>query len=189
MEVTPIWTRTCPFNPLPPLIMANTEVLLVKHIEKLGSEGDVVKVRSGYARNYLIPQKKAVRFNEADQKRLDALKQARVIRESDELQKAQEFATKLKNVSIAVAVKTGVGGKLFGSVTVNHILEKLSEGGFTLDKKHFVSFSPIKELGKKTLTVQVHKEVETEIEVEVVSENPIESPESPESPDSPESTQ
>ena len=175
--------------------MPNTEVLLVKHIEKLGSEGDVVKVRSGYARNYLIPQKKAVRFNEADQKRLDALKQARAIRESDELQKAQEFATKLKNVSIAVAVKTGVGGKLFGSVTVNHILEKLSEGGFTLDKKHFVSFSPIKELGKKTLTVQVHKEVETEIEVEVVSENPIEysesseSPESPDSPDSPESTQ
>ena len=155
--------------------MANTEVLLVQHIEKLGSEGDVVAVRPGFARNYLIPQKKALPLNLANQKRLDGLKQSRAVRESDELQKAQEFATKLKDVNIAVAVKTGSGGKLFGSVTANHILEKLSENGFTLDKKHFVSFAPIKELGKKSVILQLHKEVEAEIEVEVVSENPIES--------------
>ena len=155
--------------------MANTEVLLVQHIEKLGAEGDVVSVRPGFARNYLIPRKKALPLNLSNQKRLDALKQSRAARESDELQKAQEFATKLKDVNIAVAVKTGSGGKLFGSVTASHILEKLNENGFTLDKKHFVSFAPIKELGKKSVTLQLHKEVEVEIEVEVVSENPIES--------------
>lgn len=155
--------------------MANTEVLLVQHMEKLGSEGDVVTVRPGFARNYLIPQKKALPLNLANQKRLDALKQSRAMRESDELQKAQEFATKLKDLNIAVAVKTGFGGKLFGSVTASHILEKLSEKGFTLDKKHFVSFTPIKELGKKIVTLQLHKEVEAAIEVEIVSENPIES--------------
>ena len=154
--------------------MATTEVLLVQHMQQLGSEGDVVKVRPGYARNYLIPQKKALPLNLANKKRLDSLKRSRAIRESDELQKAQEIATKLKAVKIAVAVKTGSGGKLFGSVTANHILEKLSESGFTMDKKHFVSFSPIKELGKQNITLQLHKEVEAEVEVEVVSENPIE---------------
>ena len=154
--------------------MATTEVLLVQHMQQLGSEGDVVKVRPGYARNYLIPQKKALPLNLANKKRLDSLKQSRAMRESDELQKAQEIATKLKDVNIAVAVKTGSGGQLFGSVTVNHILEKLSESGFTMDKKHFVSFSPIKELGKQNVTLQLHKEVEVEVEVEVVSENPIE---------------
>lgn len=154
--------------------MATTEVLLVEHIQNLGSEGDVVKVRPGFARNYLIPQKKALPMNLANKRRLDALKQSRAMRESEELQKAQEIATKLREVKIAVAVKTGSGGKLFGSVTSNHILEKLSESGFTLDKKHFVSFSPIKELGKQNVTLQLHREVETEVEVEVVSENPIE---------------
>jgi len=154
--------------------MATTEVLLVEHIQNLGSEGDVVKVRPGFARNYLIPQKKALPMNLANKRRLDALKQSRAMRESEELQKAQEIATKLKEVKIAVAVKTGSGGKLFGSVTSNHILEKLSESGFTLDKKHFVSFSPIKELGKQNVTLQLHREVEAEVEVEVVSENPIE---------------
>ena len=154
--------------------MATTEVLLVEHIQKLGSEGDIVKVRPGFARNYLIPQKKALPLNLANKRRLDALKQSRAMRESEELQKAQEIATKLREVKIAVAVKTGSGGKLFGSVTSNHILEKLSESGFTMDKKHFVSFSPIKELGKQNVALQLHKEVEAEVEVEVVSENPIE---------------
>ena len=154
--------------------MATTEVLLVEHIQKLGSEGDIVKVRPGFARNYLIPQKKALPLNLANKRRLDALKQSRAMRESEELQKAQQIATKLREVKIAVAVKTGSGGKLFGSVTSNHILEKLSESGFTMDKKHFVSFSPIKELGKQNVMLQLHREVEAEVEVEVVSENPIE---------------
>ena len=102
--------------------MATTEILLVEHINNLGSEGDVVKVRPGFARNYLLPQKKAVPLNHANKKRLDALKVARAARETDELQKSQEIATKLKDTKIAVAVKTGAGGKLFGSVTVHQFL-------------------------------------------------------------------
>jgi len=154
--------------------MATTEILLVQHIHNLGSEGDVVKVRPGYARNYLLPQKKAVPLNLANKKRLDALKVARAARETEELQKSQEIALKLKEAKIAVAVKTGAGGKLFGSVTINHILEKLSEKGFIIDKKHIKSFSPIKELGISKVSVSLHNDVEAEIEVEVVSENPIE---------------
>ena len=154
--------------------MPTTEVLLVEHIQNLGAEGDVVKVKPGYARNFLIPQSKAVPLNMANKKRLDALKVARAARETEELQKSQEIASNLKETSIAVAVKTGAGGKLFGSVTINHILEKLQEKGFVFEKQHVSSFSPIKKLGKTTITLSLHKDVEVEIDVEVVSENPIE---------------
>ncbi len=154
--------------------MSQTEVLLVEHIEKLGSEGDVVNVRSGYARNYLIPRNKAVPLNHANKKSLDALKVARAARESNELQNSQDIATKLSETVVAVAVKTGAGGKLFGSVTSAHILEKLSDKGFQLDKKHLTNFSAIKSLGQTPLKISLHKDVEVEIKVEVVSENPIE---------------
>ena len=154
--------------------MPTTEVLLVEHIANLGAEGDVVKVRPGYARNFLLPQNKAVPLNMANKKRLDALKVARAARETDELQKSQEIASRLKETKIAVAVKTGAGGKLFGSVTVNHILEKLQASGFVFDKKHVISFYPIKQLGKTTVKLSLHKDVDAEVEVEVVSENPIE---------------
>jgi large subunit ribosomal protein L9 len=154
--------------------MPQTEILLVEHIDNLGSEGDVVKVRSGFARNYLIPRKKAVPLNHANKKRLDALKVARAAREAEELQNSQDIATKLGNTSIAVAVKTGAGGKLFGSVTANHILEKLEEKGFKLEKKHLSKFSPIKELGQAIVTVNLLKDVSADVQLEVVSENPIE---------------
>ena len=90
--------------------MPNTEILLIEPVQNLGSEGDIVKVRPGFARNYLFPRKKAVPMNLANRKRLDSLKIAKAAREAEELQKAQEFAGKLSNESIAVAVKTGTGG-------------------------------------------------------------------------------
>ena len=123
--------------------MPQTEVLLVEHIDNLGSEGDVVKVRPGFARNFLLPRGKAVPLNHANKKRLDALKVSRAARESEDLQKAQEIANKLADTTIAVAVKTGAGGKLFGSVTANQVLEKLEEKGFKLDKRHFTKFKPV----------------------------------------------
>ena len=154
--------------------MPNTEISLVEPIDNLGSEGDIVKVRPGYARNFLFPQKKALPLNQANKKRLDALKVARAAREAEEIQGAQEIANKLNDVSIAVAVKTGAGGKLFGSVTAQHLLEKLDEKGFKLDKKHFVKFVPIKTLGQTEVSCQLHKDISAQLKVEVVSENPIE---------------
>lgn len=154
--------------------MSTTEILLVEPVENLGSEGDIVKVRPGYARNFLFPRKKALPLNQADKKRLDALKVARAAREAEEIQGTQEIASKLNDVSVAVAVKTGSGGKLFGSVTVLQLLEKLDEKGFKLDKKHLVKFVPIKELGLTEVTCKLHKDVMAKFKVEVVSENPIE---------------
>lgn len=154
--------------------MAHSEILLLEKVDNLGSEGDVVKVRPGYARNFLLPRNKAVPLNLANKKRLDALKIARAAREAEELQSAQDIAAKLSDLTIAIAVKTGTGGKLFGSVTAQQIIAKVSEKGFSLDKKHFSSFSPIKNLGQNTVTLNLSKDVTAELKVEVVSENPIE---------------
>jgi len=154
--------------------MANSEILLLEKVDNLGSEGDVVSVKPGYARNFLLPQNKAVPLNQANKKRLDALKIARAAREAEELQNAQDVAAKIGELSLAIAVKTGAGGKLFGSVTALQIIEKVAEKGFKLDKKHFSNFSPIKALGQTTVSLNLSKDVAAELKVEVVSENPIE---------------
>lgn len=154
--------------------MAHTEILLLEKVDNLGSEGDVVKVRPGYARNFLLPKNKAVPLNQANIKRLDSLKIARSAREAEELQNAQDVASKISDLSVAIAVKTGTGGKLFGSVTAQQIIDKVGEKGFTLDKRHFSNFSPIKSLGQNTVTLHLFKDVSAELKVEVVSENPIE---------------
>ena len=154
--------------------MANTEILLLEKIDNLGLEGDIVKVKAGFARNFLLPRKKAVPLNLSNKKRLDALMIARAARESEELQNAQEVANKLENISLAIAVKTGSGGKLFGSVTSQQIVDKLKEQGFVVDKRHFKNFNPIKDLGKMEVHLQLHQEVVVNLTVEVVSENPIE---------------
>ena len=154
--------------------MANSEILLLEKVDNLGSEGDVLSVKPGYARNFLLPQNKAVPLNQANKKRLDALKIARAAREAEELQNAQDVAAKIGELSLAIAVKTGAGGKLFGSVTALQIIEKVAEKGFKLDKKHFSNFSPIKALGQTTVSLNLSKDVTAELKVEVVSENPIE---------------
>ncbi len=154
--------------------MAHTEILLLERMDNLGSEGDIIKVRPGYARNYLFPQKKAVPLSLANKKRLDALKIARAAREADELRDAQEIAGKLESLNLAIAVKTGSGGKLFGSVTVQQIIDQLEAKGFRLDKRHFHNFSPIKTLGPIAVRIDLLKDVSAELKVEVLSENPIE---------------
>ena len=117
--------------------MSHTEILLLEKIDKLGAEGDLVKVSPGFARNYLLPKRKAVPVTQASKKRLDALKIARAAREAEELKNAQDVASKIQNLSIAIAVKTGSGGKLFGSVTMQNIIDKVSEKGFLIEKKKF----------------------------------------------------
>ena len=154
--------------------MATTEVLLVEQVDNLGAEGDVVRVRAGYARNWLLPRKKAVPLDHANKKRMDSLMQARARRESDEQSQAEEMAVNLRGTNVAIAVKTGAGGKLFGSVTSAQLLAKLEELGFHLDKRHLVPFRPVKELGKLIATFRLHPDVEAEVECEIVSENPIE---------------
>ncbi len=154
--------------------MAQTEILLIKPVEGLGGEGDQVKVRAGYARNYLLPRKIAVSLNAANKKHVDALKKRRAGREQEELSGAQELGKKLEKTSLAFAVKTGEGGKMFGAITANDIHEKLVAAGIDLDKKKIHLHTPVKTLGKHTVKIKLHADVSVEVGFDVVSENPIE---------------
>jgi large subunit ribosomal protein L9 len=154
--------------------MANSEILLVKPVEGLGGEGDQVKVRAGYARNYLLPRKIAVPLTNANRKQVDSLKKRRATREQDELTAAQDMAKKLEKASLAFAVKTGEGGKMFGAITANDVHDKLVASGIEVDKKKIHLFTPVKTLGKHTVKVKLHADVSVELGFDVVSENPIE---------------
>lgn len=154
--------------------MAQTEVLLVKPVEGLGGEGDHVKVRAGYARNYLLPRKIAVPLTSSNKKQVEALKKRRAEREQTELNSAQELAKKLEKTSLAFAVKTGEGGKMFGAITVQDLHDKLVAAGIELDRKKIHLHTPVKSLGKHTVKVKLHADVAVELGFDVVSENPIE---------------
>ena len=153
--------------------MAHSEVLLLKPVEGLGAEGDQVKVRAGYARNFLLPRKIAAPLTIANRKQVEALKKRRGERESQELQGAQELAKKLEKTSIAFAVKTGEGGKMFGAITSTDLHERLVQSGVEIDKKKIHLHTPVKTLGKHEVKIRLHADVSVDISFDVVSENPI----------------
>ncbi len=154
--------------------MAYNEVLLVKPVDGLGGEGDQVKVRAGYARNYLLPRNIAVPVTRANRKQVEALKKRRGEREAHELNGARELAQKLEKTSLAFAVKTGEGGKMFGAITANDIHDKLVAAGINVEKRRIHLHTPVKTLGKHEVKVKLHADVSVDLSFDVVSENPIE---------------
>lgn len=153
--------------------MAYSEVLLLKPVDGLGAEGDQVKVRAGYARNYLLPRQIAASLTTANRKQVEALKKRRAEREAKDLEGAQEIARKLEKTSIAFAVKTGEGGKMFGAVTANDLHEKLTQAGIELDKRKIHLYTPVKTLGKHEVKIKLHADITVDLSFDVVSENPI----------------
>jgi large subunit ribosomal protein L9 len=153
--------------------MAHSEVLLLKPVEGLGAEGDQVKVRAGYARNFLLPRKIAAPLTIANRKQVEALKKRRSERENEELQGAQELAKKLEKTSIAFAVKTGEGGKMFGAITSSDLYDRLVQSGVEIDKKKIHLHTPVKTLGKHEVKIRLHSDVSVDLSFDVVSENPI----------------
>lgn len=154
--------------------MANNQVLLLQPINGLGAEGDTVSVKAGYARNFLLPRKLALPITQANKKHVEALLKAREAREQKEFESARDLSERIEKTSIAIAVKTGEGGKMFGAVTAHDLLERLKEEGIELSKKQLQLAAPIKELGSHVAAVKLHADIETELKFEVVSENPIE---------------
>lgn len=153
--------------------MAFTQILLIKPVAKLGGEGEEVKVRAGYARNFLFPQKIAIPVTKANRKQIEALNAARERREAQELEEARQVAEKIGSARVALAMKTGEGGKMFGAVTAVHLQEKLQEAGLEVDRKAIQLAQPIKELGSHTVEVRLHPEVSAELSFDIVSENAI----------------
>jgi large subunit ribosomal protein L9 len=153
--------------------MANREILLLKPVDGLGAEGDQVKVKAGYARNYLLPRKIGVGLTHANRKHVEALKKARALREAKDLDGAQTLARQIEKVSIAIAVKTGEGGKMFGAVTAADLHDKLTAAGIVIEKKKIHLHTPVKTLGRHTTKLKLHTDVTIELNFDVVSENPI----------------
>jgi len=160
--------------------MANSNILLIKPVEGLGGEGDQVKVRAGYARNYLLPRGIAVPLTSSNRKQVEALKKRRTVRESEELTGAKELSTRLEKTALAFAVKTGEGGRMFGAITATDIHDQLTAAGFTIEKRRIQLATPVKTLGKHTVKVKLHPEITVELNFDVVSENPIETAPAPE---------
>ena len=153
--------------------MANSDILLLEAIKGLGSEGDTVSVRAGYARNFLFPHNLAIPVNQGNRKQIESLKIAKEKRIAEELEASKSLAEKIGQLSISIAVKTGDNGKMFGSVTSTDILARLKEGGIQLDKKQLNVAQPIKDLGSHIIQAKLNSEIEATFNLEIVSENPI----------------
>ena len=147
--------------------MANAQVILKEKIEGLGAEADVVKVRAGYARNFLIPQGKAYEATRSNLRHVEALKSARARREAEELLTYQELATRISNLKPKFTLSTGQGGKAFGSVTNIDIHKELEAAGIEIDRHAIELDKPIKKSGKTDVTIKLHPQVMPILTIEV----------------------
>ena len=146
------------------------EVILRQDVEKLGSRGQMVKVASGYARNFLLPNKIAVPATDANRKIVEQERQAHVRKEAKQKGEAEVLANMVNGVSLTIAQKAGENDQLFGSVTSKDIAEGLAAQHFEIDRRKIQMDEPIKQLGDYKIPVRLHKDVTAEIAVHVVKE-------------------
>lgn len=164
--------------------MAVTEVILKENIPGLGAEADVVKVRRGFARNFLVPQGKAYEVTPANLKRLNLLKAKRAEREGRELNEAEELARKINKVKLDFTLETGETGKAFGSVTAKDIEDKLlAEAEIKVDRHRIRIERPIKESGEIEVPIQLHADVTATLKIEVKAHTPAPKEPEPETKD------
>ena len=147
------------------------EIILIQDVERLGSKDDLVKVKDGFARNFLIPQKKAIVATTTAKKILAENTKQRAHKEAKLKNEALAIAEKLVNKKISIGAKTSTLGKIFGSVNTIQLAEAINKKGFEIDRKQILMPEDhIKEVGTYSAKVKLHKEVIIEIEFEVVAE-------------------
>jgi len=147
------------------------EIILIQDVNKLGQKDDIVNVKDGYGRNYLIPRGYAVAASSSAKKMHAENLRQRAHKEEKIKIAAQEIAAKLEGVSITVGAKTSTSGKIFGSVNTIQIAESLKEKGFDIDRKNIsLPLDQIKEVGNYKAVIKLHREVKVEIDFEIVGE-------------------
>lgn len=146
------------------------EVILRRAVENLGKPGDVVKVKNGYARNYLLPHNLAYEATPGNLKRIQQERERLEAAENQRRDSAQEVATKLEQVSLTFSARVGEEGKLFGSVTAADIAQQLDQQGFHLEKRQIDLHEPIKSLGVYRVPIRLHADVKPEIRVWVIKQ-------------------
>ena len=150
--------------------MPLTEIILTENIPGLGAEADVVKVRRGYARNYLLPRGKAYEVTPGALRQLDALKQKRAEREARELNEAEELARRIGKSRFVFTLETGETGKAFGSVTAQDIMNRIkNEIGAEIDRHKIVLERPIKDTGEHEVPIKLHHDVTAQLVFQVKS--------------------
>ena len=147
------------------------EIILIQDVERLGAKDDVVNVKDGYARNFLIPQKKAIAATESAKKVLAENINQRAHNEAKIKEEATKIAEQIVNKKIKIGAKTSTSGKIFGSVNTIQLAEAINKKGFAIDRKQIsIPADSIKEVGTHTAKIKLHKEVIVDIEFDVVAE-------------------
>lgn len=146
------------------------EIILKEDVINLGYKGDIVKVKNGYGRNFLIPTKKAVLATESAKKMLAEDLKQRAHKLERIKNEAIELAEKVKDITLSVGAKTSTTGKIFGAVGPIQIADAFEKAGFAVDRKVIVLKEPVKEVGSYKATLKLHKEVTVEVAFEVVAE-------------------
>ena len=146
------------------------EVILREDIDKLGNRGQVVKVATGFARNFLLPKRLAVAATDANRKIVEQERQAHLRREAKHLSDAQELAKLMGGVEVTIAQKAGENDQLFGSVTTRDIADALEKQNYKIDRRNIQLPEPIRTLGDHKVAVRLHKDVPVEITVHVLRE-------------------
>ena len=150
--------------------MPSTEIILTENVPGLGAEADVVKVRRGYARNFLLPHGKAYEVTPASMRQLDNLKKKRAEREARELNEAEELARRINKLRLVFTLETGETGKAFGSITAQDIVTRLkNEGGADIDRHKIVLDHPIKTTGEHEVQIKLHHDVVANFSFQVKS--------------------
>jgi large subunit ribosomal protein L9 len=140
--------------------MPSTEIILTENIPGLGAEADVVKVRRGYARNFLLPQGKAYEVTKRSLRQLDNLKAKRAAREAAELNEAEELSRRISKLRVGFTLETGETGKAFGSVTAQDLVKRLkNELGNEIDRHRIVLEHPLKTTGEHEVSIKLHHDV------------------------------
>jgi large subunit ribosomal protein L9 len=145
------------------------KLILTQEVAGLGAAGDVVEVKDGYGRNYLIPRGFGIRWTRGGEKTIESIKKARNSRAVRDADHAAEVKARLEGSTFNVKVRAGEGGRLFGAVTAADIAAAITEGGAEVDRRTIVVGNPIKSLGAHTVTVRVLDDVEAQVNLNVVS--------------------
>jgi large subunit ribosomal protein L9 len=146
------------------------KLILTNEVAGLGAPGDIVEVKDGYGRNFLVPQGLAMRATKGAEKQIASLKRARDIREVRDIAHAREIKTQLETLKVTLPTRAGAAGRLFGSVTVTDVVAAIkSAGGPILDKRKVELGAPIKTVGTHDVVVRVQGDISAKVAIEVVS--------------------
>ena len=146
------------------------DVILREDIDKLGVRGQMVRVATGYARNFLLPKRLAVPATDSNKKIVEQERQAHLRKEAKLKNEAEDLGKMMAGVSVTIAQKAGENDQLFGSVTAKDVAEALERKNFTIDRRKIQLDDPIKQLGEHKVAVRLHRDVSAEITVNVVRE-------------------